>query len=91
MHDDDINSAFELCDPRQIAEMPIRFLTLADIITHLDGRYDGILVSAIDHGDEIPMLTALWGNSELRQKMLDHVRQFDEANPADAEDGEYEG
>ena len=90
MHDNDPQSdselEFDVVDPQELEQRPIGLCTLADIITHLDERYDGILVSAINHGDEIPMLTALWGRSELRQKMLNHAHQFDEVNPADADD-----
>ncbi len=90
MHDDDITSQFELCSPKQIAETPIQFLTLSDIITHLWGRYDAIAVSAMNEGDELPILSACLGSIKLRQVVLDHLHEIEEITPAET-DGDDSG
>jgi hypothetical protein len=85
MHDNDTrnDSRFELVNPRELEQRPIGLCTLSDIITHLYERYDAIAVSAINRGDSIPVLTAVWGNDELRQTMMAHMRDAIDITPAE--------
>jgi hypothetical protein len=75
MHDNNSQSDVELIDLRAIAETPIHLCTLSEILAHLRTRFDAVVLSAMNHGDEIPHLVCSLGPKELRDDLMNWVNE----------------
>jgi hypothetical protein len=83
MHNDDgqIDVRIGITNVKTLAETPIQFCTLSEIIGHLCTRFDAVAMSAIKRGAAEPVLTAVVGPIDLREELLEKLHEAHEITP----------